>query len=111
MMKNKKKLKKYLIYVLLVSICLLILFLIINIYEYNIYKNNFNNKLLSILTTLKNNYPNLSTGEIMEILNSNNTTENVLEKYSIDINKESIIKENEDSFYIFITINSIYLNC
>ncbi len=110
MMKNKINFKKYLMYILVVSICLLILFLIINTYEYNTYKNNFNNKLLSILTTLKNNYPNLSESEIIEILNSNDlSSENVLEKYSIDINKESIIKENDNSSHVFIIINSIYL--
>ena len=111
MMKNKINFKKYLMCILVVSICLLTLFLIINIYEYNIYKNNFNNKLLTILATLKNNYPNLSESEIIEILNSNDlSSENVLKKYSIELNKESIITENDNSFHIFIIINSIYLS-
>ncbi len=109
MMANKVKLKKYLICTFIISISLLIIFLVINIYEYATYTKNFNNKLSAIILKLKEHYPNISESEILEILNSKNTDKAILKKYSIDINKDSIVLENNKSYYKFLGLNIVFL--
>ena len=105
-MENKVKLKKYLIDTFVITMCLLVIFLIINIYEYNVYNNNFNNMISAIIVKIKEEYPSISEEEIMEIINSNDIAENnILEKYGIDISKDSIIQENEKSYNRFLILN------
>ena len=69
MMSKKIKLKKYLICTFIISIILISIFLIINIFEYKAYTKNFNNKLSAITLKIKESYPNISEGEILQILN------------------------------------------
>lgn len=109
-MKNKIRLKKYLIVTFIVSICLLSLFLVINTYEYNIYTNNFNNKIDLIVAKVKEDYPDISDTDIMEIINSNERkSDSVLEKYGVNLKRESVLLENNKSFHNFLFINSIIL--
>lgn len=109
-MKNKVELKKYLNITFIVSICLLCLFLVINIYEYNTYRANFNNKIGQIVALLNEKYPLLSKTEIMEILNSNeNNNSKIFEKYGIDVNNESILIENSQSHSIFLVLNMLFM--
>ena len=109
-MEHKPKLKKYLIYSFITLILLLILFLIINIYEYHIYTKNFNYKISAIVSEIKEKYPNISENEIMHILNSKHTKDITFEKYGIDITKDSIIIENEKKHHQFLIINTIFLS-
>ena len=109
-MKNKIKLKKYLIISSLISICFIILFLLLNFYEYKIYTNNFNNKLDSIIVLVKEKYPDLSDNEIMNIINNKDHSHyKELENYGINVNKDSIILENNHDFYklIIVQIQSV----
>ena len=105
MMSKKIKLKKYLICTFIISIILISIFLIINIFEYKAYTKNFNNKLSAITLKIKESYPNISEGEILQILNSKGVNTSIFEKYSIDINKDSIILENEEIHYKFLVLN------
>ena len=105
-MKNKIKLKKLLIKLSIVSIFFIILLLIINLHEYNIYKNNYNNKLYSIIDTLYEKYPNISLNEIANILNSKENNKDILKKYGI-FSDDSIIIENNNTYNLFIIINLI----
>lgn len=109
MMENKLKLKKCLICILLISICLLSLFLIINIYEYKVYTKNFNSKIELIVAKIAEKYPAISENEIMEILNSKDVSVSFFEKYGIDTSEDSIILENYDSHYKFLLLNIIFL--
>lgn len=59
-MKNKIELKKYIISTLIVFICLFILFLFLNIYEYKTYTKNFNNKISAIINVIKKDYPKIT---------------------------------------------------
>lgn len=109
-MKNKVELKKYILTSLILLICLIVIFLVINIYEYNTYKINFNNKISLIVSTLSDKYPNLSTNEIIEILNNDkNKNTGIFDKYGIDINKNSIIKLNDKIHIKYLIINIIFL--
>lgn len=108
-MKNKIELKHYLKITILVSICLLLLFLVINIYEYNVYRNNLNEKIIQIVNTLTENYPSISETEIIEILNSDeNTSSEIFDKYGIDVNEQSILLQNDKYFNIFLILNLLF---
>lgn len=100
-MENKPKLKKLLITIFFVSACFLLLFSIKSINEYQTYKKNYNNKLSKIIFVLKEKYPELSNNEIIEIFNGKNGDDHFFEKYGIDIDNESVVIENDDSFKKF----------
>ena len=109
-MKNKIKLKRYFITTFLISICLLAIFLIMNIYEYHVYTINFNNKLEEIVKAVQEKYPDLSEIEIMEILNSNTKGDGeFFEKYGININEASIVLQNDISYRNFLILNMLFM--
>ena len=89
-MKNKIRLKQYIISTFIVSICLFVLFLALNIYEYKTYTNNFNNKIGAIISVIKDKYPEITDKEIAEIINSDEfETNDFFTKYSL-LNMELI---------------------
>ena len=104
-MKNKVELKKLIYKVLFVSILILFISLIINIYEYNKYTKNFNTKINNIVNVLQNKYPNLKEEEIIDILNSKTNESIILKKYGITLNNKSIIKENDKLYHRYIILN------
>lgn len=108
MMKNKVKLKKLLLCISILLVFLLSLFLTINIYEYHIYNNNFNKKLSSIVSKIEEKYPNITEEELIDVISSENDSETFFKKFSIDIQKDSLLKNNQNSFYVFTTINVLF---
>lgn len=108
-MKNKVKLKKYLWITFLVTIILWGLFFVMHLYEYRVYTSNFNQKINDIVTLIKIEYPNISSNEIIKILNSKEKqSDNFLNYYGIDIEKESILIENDKKYKQFIIFNSLF---
>lgn len=109
-MKNKVRLKKYLAIILIISICILSLFLVIRVYEYKTYTNNFNNKLDMIISKVKDTYPDVSDTEIIEIINSKErNSSSIVEKYGIELSKDSVLLENKESFNRFLCVDAICL--
>lgn len=109
-MKNKIRLKQYIISTFIVSICLFVLFLALNIYEYHTYTNNFNNKIGAIINVIKDKYPEITDKEIAEIINSDEfETNDFFTKYGIDINNKSILIKNDKDYHIFLVINMSFL--
>ena len=107
-MKNKVRLKKYLLLSAFISICILSLFLIIRVYEYKTYTNNFNNKLDMIIGTIKEKYPDISDTEIMEIINNEErAATDIFKQYGIELDKESLILENNQDFTRFLILDGI----
>lgn len=107
-MKNKIILKRFLL-VLSIIVCLLIsMFLTINVYEYNTYNKNFNKKISSIMDKIESKYPDIEENEILEILNNESDNEEFFRKYNFDINKDTLIKNNEKSFYKFLVLNVVF---
>ena len=98
MMKNKIKLKKLLLCIIVLSVFLLSLFLTINIYEYHIYNNNFNKKISSIVRKLEEKYPNITEEELIDVISSENDSDTFFKKYNIDVQKDSILKKNQNSY-------------
>lgn len=107
-MKNKVRLKKYLLLSAFISICILSLFLIIRVYEYKTYTNNFNNKLDMIIGTIKKKYPDISDTEIIKIINNEETTAtDIFKQYGIELDKDSLILENNKDFTRFLILDGI----
>lgn len=104
-MKNKVKLKKYIVLIVIVYIALLFMFLALNIYELDVYNKNYNIKILEIVNKVKEDYPDVSENEIIGILNSKNSNEQIFKKYGIDILKDNVLLENEKIQYVFILLN------
>lgn len=109
-MKNKIKLKQYFITTFIVSICLSLLFLVLNIYEYNTYTKNFNNKIGAIINVIKDKYPEITDKEIITILNSDEfEPDDFFIKYGINVGNESILLNNNQSYHIFLALNMSFL--
>ena len=107
-MKNKINFKKYLIETFIISIILSAIFVFLNIYEYNVYKQNFNNKVALIISKVKDKYPDINNSDIMEILNNKEKTNDLFKEYGI-LESDSYILENKDAFNTFLIINISYL--
>ena len=109
-MKYKIGLKKYIISTLIVFICLFVLFLFLNIYEYKTYTKNFNNKISAIINVIKKDYPKITDKEIIKIINNDKIeTNDFFNKYGIDVNNKSILIKNDRDYHKFLAINLSFL--
>lgn len=105
-MKNKIEFKKAIISSFIVTIIFSIIFLGLNFYQYKIYKINFNEKINMILTKVNESYPNIEKNELIEILNNEKgDSEDLLKEYGINLNKDSLILENDKYFSRFLVLN------
>ena len=104
-MKNKEKLKKFLIILSLYTIFIIILTYGINKYEYQVYKDNFDTKITSIILKIKEDYPNITDEELYNILKSSKKDGKVLEQYSLTIDNKSLLKENDNKYQQFLVTN------
>lgn len=110
-MKNKIRLKQYFISTFIVAICLFVLFLALNIYEYHTYTNNFNNKIGAIINVIREKYPEITDKEIITILNSNDFESNdFFIKYGIDIKNKSVLLNNDKDYHTFLIVNMSFLS-
>ena len=100
-MKNKEYLKYYLLQSLIVITIFSLLLVIVNTIEYNQYKRNFNYKINAILEKVEEKYPNLDQNDLVEILNSKETEDNVLKDYGYDMDKDSYVSKNDNYNLIF----------
>ncbi len=108
MMKNKIKLKKMLLSLTIFASFLVLVFIIINIYEYRTYNRNFNKKVSAIINKIEEKYPNITEEDIINVITSENDNAKFFEKYSIDINKDIIFNRNQNAYCVFITANIIF---
>ena len=109
-MSNKIELKKSIIISLVITIIFSIFMAIINIYEYKEYTKNFNKNIGSIIDVIQSKYPEISTDEIIGILNSEKIPQNnSLKKYGIDLEKNTVILEKNKINNKFIKIEIILL--
>ena len=101
-MKNKRK------YILLIitTLIFIIISIIMNIHQYHTYTVNFNNKINSIIAKIEKEYPDIKESEIIEILNSKESS-NILPKYGIDIKEDSIVLENDKASKRIIIFNTL----
>lgn len=108
-MKNKIKLKKFLIKTIWLSLCLIVLFLAINIHEQYIYNKNYNMKIAQIISQVKEEYPGINDNKLMDIINNTCTNVSLFKKYSIDLEKDSLILENDKEYKKSLLVNTLFL--
>lgn len=108
-MKNRKYLKKYLFQSLIVMFIFLLIFVIMEKIEYQKYKINFNYKINAIVEKIQDEYPNIDKREIIEILDSKESKENVLKEYGYDLDSDSFILQNDNVNSIFSIIRVLLL--
>ena len=105
-MKNKIELKKMCITSCIVIIIFLITFSILIYKQYKTYTYNFNQKIAGIIDNVLEKYPDIEKREIVEILNSSDKTNNeILREYGIELDRDSVILENNTDFQKFIIID------
>ena len=110
-MKNKT-IKKYILSLIILLIFNVSLIFILNRYEYKMYAKNYNNKINTIISSIKNKYPDIEESDIIEIINSEQDSEDILSKYginSITLNDKVNNKIRIISLIIIITFDSLII--
>lgn len=110
-MKNKT-IKKYILSLIILLIFNVSLIFILNRYEYKMYAKNYNNKINSIISSIKDKYPDIEESDIIEIINSEQDSEDILSKYginSITLNDKVNNKIRIISLIIIITFDSLII--
>lgn len=104
-MKNKKKYSKLIMFTLITFGIIILL----NVMLYYHVNKNYNNKIVNIISTIKEKYPEIKDDEIFDIIKSNVKT-NTFNRYSFDLDGIVLIKENKTIFVsYFIILFFIYL--
>ena len=65
----------------------------------NIIGIKFNNKIIEIVSLVKDEYKDIKEDELMDIVLSNKTNNDILNKYSINLTDKSLLKSNDTLFY------------
>lgn len=110
-MKNKT-IKKYILSLIILLIFNVSLIFILNRYEYKMYTKNYNDKINSIISNIKNKYPDIEESDIIEIINNEEDSEDILSKYGIDsitLNDKVNNKIRIISLIIIITFDSLII--
>ena len=84
-----------------------ILFIVLNKYQYNTYKVNFNNKLNVVIEKVIEKNPNITKEEILEIIEHNDIKEDILKEYGIYTDIDSYILVNDTLYKKFLIIDLI----
>lgn len=104
-MKNKKKYSKLIIFTLITFGIIILL----NVMLYYHVNKNYNNKIVNIISTIKEKYPEIKDDEIFDVI-KNNVKTNTFNRYSFDLDGIVLIKENKTIFVsYFIILLFIYL--
>lgn len=104
-MKNKKKYSKLIMFTLITFGIIILL----NVMLYYHVNKNYNNKIVNIISTIKEKYPEIKDDEIFGII-KNNVKINTFNSYSFDLDGIVLIKENKTIFVsYFIILFFIYL--
>ena len=102
-MKSKVELKKTIIKFIIVTIIGIAIFSLFLAFQYRVYTKSLNNKIGSIISEVAKENPEIEKNKLIEIVNSkDNVDEKLLEKYGIDIDKDSIILNNDGYFKVFV---------
>ena len=103
-MKNKIN-KKTLLFIIITTFISVIFFAFILKYQYKNYTKNYNESINSIIYEVTLKYPNISKDDLIEIMNNNKKSVDVLSKYGINDENSSIIL-NDKLFkkYFFIDL-------
>ena len=105
-MENKVRLKKAVILAIIVFIVLSIVYVVLSYSQYKKYTEVFNKKIDLIISNIEESYPDTNIEQIVDILNSEKEVKSdILIGYGIDIDKDSVILENEVHFKRFLILD------
>lgn len=105
-MKNKMNLKRCLLQCLFVSLVFLVLFLGFQWKAYWEYTINYNQKMNAVLGKVYEKYPDITKTELMELLDSDQD-DSFVKSFGIDLEKDSLILENETRFCYSLIISGL----
>lgn len=105
-MKNKMNLKRCLLQCLFVSLVFLVLFLGFQWKAYREYTINYNQKMNAVLGKVHEEYPDITKAELMELLDSDKD-DSFVKSFGIDLEKDSLILENETRFCYSLIISGL----
>lgn len=106
-MKNKINKKALIFIILTTAISVSFLSFILN-YQYRSYTKNYNEGINSIIYEVTLKYPDINEYDLIEVLDSNKNSDDVLSKYGINDKNSSII-ENDKLFKKYIIIDLLVL--
>ena len=98
--------KKLIISFSFITILFVLIINVMYIKQNNLYKQNYNSKINEIVYKITLNYKDITKKEIMEILNGEDTSLNVLKEYGISLEDDfTILKANKINKRYLIIIN------
>ena len=106
-MKNKIN-KKTLIFIIITTVISVSFFSFILNYQYRSYTKNYNDSINSIIYEVTLKYPDINEYDLIEVLDSNKNSDDILSKYGINDKNSSII-ENDKLFKKYIIIDLLVL--
>lgn len=107
-MKNKVKLKKYLVICIIIFLIYIIVNYVLTQMQYKQYTKNVNGVINQIVAKVQEKYPNIDTSEIVQILNSDEVNaSNILLEYGINLEKDSVILKNDMDHTKFLLVNIV----
>ena len=85
----------------------------VSFWEYRTYTQRYNEKINAICLEIEEWYPDVPEYEIMKILDSDGTSDhNYFLKYGIDLDRNSVILQNEKAFRKHLAVNvSLFFFC
>lgn len=104
-MKNKMNLKRCLLQCLSLSVLFFIIILVVQWKTYREYTIHYNQKMNAILESVHEKYPDITKAELMKILSDSGDNDfdgseaSFVRAFGIDLEKDSLILENETVFY------------
>ena len=101
--------KKKIISLLISIIFIILIFIGLNKLEYNFYRKEFNNKINNIVNEVVDKYPDVNKEDIINILNSDNDNEDILNEYGIYLEKDNILNKSEYYYHMFVFLNIIFI--
>ncbi len=104
-MKNKVELKKFFISIFITLLILTSIFSIYFIHQYKTYTRGYNDKIVKLVSTIKEKHPSISDEEIFNILNDDTYNEELFLKYGYSLNDTSIVNKNDNIFKIYLVID------
>lgn len=106
-MKNKIN-KKTLIFIIITTVISVSFFSFLLNYQYRSYTKNYNESINSIIYEVTLKYPDINEYDLIEVLDSNKNSDDILSKYGINDKNSSII-ENDKLFKKYIIIDLLVL--
>ncbi len=101
--------KKRIISLFISIIFIILIFIGLNKLEYNFYRKEFNKKINNIVNEVVDKYPDVDKEDVINILNSDNDNEDILNEYGIYLEKDNILKKNEYYYHMFNILDIIFI--